>query len=64
MANGLRLLQFTDEELIVIQDAVDDALDCDVEALRTHLQWKVRLALRLHRLTGEELPPHLTEASK
>jgi hypothetical protein len=54
-AAQLLTVRVTSEELLALQDAVDDAAE-DAPVL-------VRVALQLHALTGEELPPHLETAT-
>lgn len=55
----LHVLRVTEEELIKIQDAIDDAFSPGIE--RRSAEAHARLALRLHDLTGEELDPDVEQ---
>jgi hypothetical protein len=62
---GFKVLRVTDNELFALQDALDDSLcECDLDFIRAELRSRLRLARRIHQLTGDELPPKLIEASK
>lgn len=55
------VVRLTNDELITLQDVLDAAVsEFDRDKQPPDL---VRLALRLHRLTGEELPPSLRAAN-